>query len=215
MSVLKWNASLSEPHERVLRRVADLGERAFIVLLFIGLVIRIGGAWSQRPADIAVVALEFPAVLFIVFRRRSDNVSDRPFDWLIGLVGTAAPMLVAPGGNPIINPNIGVALLLTGLILATASKLALNRSFGVVAANRGVVRWGPYRFVRHPIYTGYVITYIGFLLNNPTGWNLAVYLCCFAFLYLRIAAEERVLKLDPIYAAFMQRVPYRMAPGIY
>ena len=40
--------------------------------------------------------------------------------------------------------------------------MALGRSFGVAPANRGIVVRGPYSFVRHPIYTGYLITHTGF-----------------------------------------------------
>ena len=46
-------------------------------------------------------------------------------------------------------------------------KITLGRSFGVVPANRGVVVGGPYNFVRHPIYTGYLITHVAFLVANP------------------------------------------------
>ena len=215
ISVPQWNAQLSKRQEKALSRLADFGERAFTVLLFIGLVIRIGEAFVQRPPDIAVVVLEIPAVVFILFRRQTSDISKRPYDWFIGLLGTGAPMLVAPGGLPLAHPLIGICLLFMGLTLASTSKVTLNRSFGLVAANRGVVRSGAYKFVRHPIYAGYVIIYIGFFLNNPTGWNLAVYLGCFSLLVLRIGAEERVLRLDPAYAEFMKRVPYRMAPGIY
>ena len=45
-----------------------------------------------------------------------------------------------------------------GLAVVIVGKMTLGRSFGVVPANRGVVVGGPYRLVRHPIYTGYLIT---------------------------------------------------------
>jgi protein-S-isoprenylcysteine O-methyltransferase Ste14 len=43
-------------------------------------------------------------------------------------------------------------------------------------ANRGVVSSGLYRLVRHPIYMGYLITHAGFLLANPTVWNIGMLL---------------------------------------
>ena len=48
-----------------------------------------------------------------------------------------------------------------GLVLVVVGKMALGRSFGIVPANRGVVVRGPYTLVRHPIYTGYLITHVG------------------------------------------------------
>ena len=35
---------------------------------------------------------------------------------------------------------------------------------------------GVYRFVRHPIYLGYLVTHVGFVIAYPAGWNLAVLL---------------------------------------
>ena len=49
-----------------------------------------------------------------------------------------------------------------------AGKLTLGRSFGLMPANRGVVSSGIYRFVRHPIYAGYLITHVAFLAAHPT-----------------------------------------------
>jgi len=94
-------------------------------------------------------------------------------------------------------------------------KLALRRSFGFAAANRGLVATGPYNVVRHPIYAGYLLVYLGFFILNPLAWNAAVYGATMVFFVLRIRAEERVLALDPAYAAFMQRVRYRVAPGLF
>jgi protein-S-isoprenylcysteine O-methyltransferase Ste14 len=57
--------------------------------------------------------------------------------------------------------------------------MVLGRSFGLLPAQRGLVVVGPYRFVRHPIYFGYLIGHIGFLLvnfswRNASGAGLAV-----------------------------------------
>ena len=49
---------------------------------------------------------------------------------------------------------------------------------------------------RHPIYTGYLITHVGFLLAHPTPWNVAVILIADTALILRALMEERVLSAD-------------------
>ncbi len=106
-------------------------------------------------------------------------------------------------------------MMVTGLALAIVAKLTIRRSFGVAAANRGVVLARPYRFVRHPMYAGYILVYAGILLNNPLAWNLVIYLFTITLLVARIFAEEKLLANDPAYAAFMGRVHYRLLPGIF
>ena len=59
------------------------------------------------------------------------------------------------------------ALSAVGLCLVIAGKLALGRSFGLVPANRGVVASGPYLLVRHPIYSGYLITHVALPAGAP------------------------------------------------
>src|SRR3712207_5654835 len=108
-----------------------------------------------------------------------------------------------------------VPLMLAGFMLQIAAKMTLRRSFGVVAANRGVKVGGPYRVIRHPMYAGYLLTQIGFLLTNPSVWNASIYAIALGFQISRILAEERVLSRDASYRAFTAAVPYRLAPGIF
>ena len=91
----------------------------------------------------------------------------------------------------------------------------MRRSFGVVAANRGVKASGPYAFVRHPMYAGYALTHIGFLLAGPALWNLAIYGATLAIAVRRILAEERVLMADPAYRALAEKTRYRLLPFIF
>jgi protein-S-isoprenylcysteine O-methyltransferase Ste14 len=69
--------------------------------------------------------------------------------------------------------------------------------------------------VRHPIYLGYLITHIGFVVANPADWNLAVLAAADVALMLRAICEERTLALDDQYRAYMGRVRWRVIPGIF
>ena len=95
------------------------------------------------------------------------------------------------------------------------AKLSLQRSFGLVAANRGVKVSGMYVFVRHPMYAGYMMTHIGFFLFAPTLQNFAVYAATWTLLIMRVFAEERILSQDVTYREFQSRVPYRLLPGVF
>jgi protein-S-isoprenylcysteine O-methyltransferase Ste14 len=68
---------------------------------------------------------------------------------------------------------VTVVVAAASIFIVVCGKLSLGRSFGLAPANRGVVST-TYRFARHPIYLGYLITHLGFLVANPTGWNFAV-----------------------------------------
>jgi protein-S-isoprenylcysteine O-methyltransferase Ste14 len=60
----------------------------------------------------------------------------------------------------------GLFLNLLGLSIATWATLSLGRSFGVLIEVRKVVTEGAYRWMRHPIYFGYLFFILGFLATN-------------------------------------------------
>lgn len=63
---------------------------------------------------------------------------------------------------------IGFTLCFFGLILDVTSLWHLRRSFSIVVEVRKLVNKGPYKYIRHPIYTGEVIYWLGLamLFNN-------------------------------------------------
>ena len=93
--------------------------------------------------------------------------------------------------------------------------MTLGRSFGLVPANRGVVVRGPYTLVRHPIYTGYLITHARFSSRNPTPWNVCVILLADTALVVRALMEERVLSADVAYQGYCRRVGWHLVPGVF
>ncbi|MCY2968999.1 MAG: isoprenylcysteine carboxylmethyltransferase family protein, partial [Planctomycetota bacterium] len=196
-------------------RIFDLVERVIVLLFYGGLVARLldpllhGG----EGANLLLLPSEGLVCLFVLIRRPSNNISRRWQDWFLALAATTAPMLVQPGvGDSLIPVACGALLLMTGMTLQILAKLALGRRFGCVPAHRGLQLSGPYRFVRHPMYAGYLLSHIAFLLMNPTWVNLAAYAFCYALQTPRLLSEERLLSADPEYAAYMRRVPYRLVP---
>jgi protein-S-isoprenylcysteine O-methyltransferase Ste14 len=126
------------------------------------------------------------------------------------------PLLaVAPQGASLLPLVACEAVMVAGFALQFSAKLTLRRSFGVVAANRGVKASGPYRLIRHPMYAGYALTHVGFLLSGPALWNVAVYGATLAIAVRRILAEERVLREDEAYRALAAKVRYRLLPGLF
>jgi protein-S-isoprenylcysteine O-methyltransferase Ste14 len=154
-------------------------------------------------------------ILLLVFRRESRRLSRHPWDWIVALGGSFTVLLVRPAATAIAPEFIGVALQLAGTAFEIYAKIVLGRSFGIVAADRGIVLGGPYRVVRHPIYLGYFVTHAGFLLANWSPRNLALYIVTYFFQISRILSEERILSEDAAYREYRGRVRFRLIPGVF
>jgi protein-S-isoprenylcysteine O-methyltransferase Ste14 len=161
-----------------------------------------------------ILVAETFTVTFAVIRRVG-AIATSFFPWAVAFLGTYLPLSVMPVGTPIIPVWAGVFLMLYGLLISLSAKLSLRRSFGLVAACRGVRRGGPYKVVRHPMYLGYYVINVGFVLLNPSLWNLGIYTCAFIATLLRIREEEKMLLQDPAYRDYADDVRYRMLPGIF
>jgi protein-S-isoprenylcysteine O-methyltransferase Ste14 len=74
---------------------------------------------------------------------------------------------------------------------------------------------GAYRIVRHPMYLGYLIGQLGFLLVNFSTRNLIVELGVYLALWLRIRREEAVLQFSEEYRQYQSRVRWRLVPYIF
>jgi protein-S-isoprenylcysteine O-methyltransferase Ste14 len=195
--------------------VLDWIERLTLFLLFGGLLWRIGPSLAQHPFNILLLISDGLVVGLTLLRSPTDRVSRSGVDLILAMVGTAAPLLAVAGGHPVVPGPVGNTLMVLGLGLSFYAKLTLWRSFGLVAANRGVKRHGPYRMIRHPMYLGYFISQMGFALLNPAPSNLIIYAAAFGLQIMRMRAEEGLLGRDPVYADYMSAVRYRLAPGLF
>lgn len=124
--------------------------------------------------------------------------------------------LTGPGSGTyaLIPQYLAAMIIILAIIWQIIAKIYLGRSFGILPANRGIVDNGPYGFVRHPIYFGYLMGHIGFLLNAFSIWNFSVFFILYIFQYLRIVEEEKVLTRDESYQKYKNRVHYRLVPYV-
>jgi protein-S-isoprenylcysteine O-methyltransferase Ste14 len=211
------------PPKMSFARGLDLFEQVIFTILFVWLFIRL---WPDEVSGLSFLPIlllfsEGVVVLFLLSRRRTENISINFKDWLIAFAGTFFALLVVKGGDPssevwrLTMAQIGVFPLMLGVLVHIGAKLSLRRSFGIVAADRGVKVGGMYRLIRHPMYLGYMLCHVGYLLFAPVLWNLAVYASSWFFLIARIFAEERVLSENPEYQSYMEKVRYRLLPGVF
>ena len=198
--------------------VRDIIERTVLAALTGSMAFRVLMAIIQgdEPWVSALVLVgELLLLFFVIFARRASEGSTSTREWLIAFAGTAAPLLATPGGSPLLPVNIIAVIFIVGIFLQVAAKVNLNRSFGIVPANRGVVTTGFYGVIRHPVYASYFIGHVAFFLVNPTIWNLCIYSVELGFQIARMHAEEDLLSRDPAYANYLRNVRYRLVPGVY
>jgi protein-S-isoprenylcysteine O-methyltransferase Ste14 len=162
------------------------------------------------------------------------NVADRQ---TVGAIATAGPrrergytlvisaglvmFVVAPvtliAGRLWVNPP----LLAWGMLVVIAAGMALCwwarlHLGGLWSANvthkqeHRIVETGPYRLMRHPIYTGFIMIYVGVAILCATGLALAAVVVITVGLWLKARLEEQFLfeEFGPtVYGTYKARTP--------
>jgi len=115
---------------------------------------------------------------------------------------------------------VGIGLMLAGLAFRFYAMWVLGRFFTydvAVQAGQSVVEAGPYRYIRHPSYTGALITLVGLGLALGNWAALLTILACMGIAYpYRISVEEAALvaALGEPYRQYMRRTQ-RLVPFLF
>ena len=146
--------------------------------------------------------------------------------WLVIMTSVAAGIYVTLHWRNLSFANrpgfalVGFVLFVAGMVLRWWAIFILGRFFTVdvqIASDHQLVERGPFRFVRHPSYTGALLAFIGFgfSLGNWAATLVIVVPIFFAFLR-RMNVEEQALvgSLGDTYASYMQRTK-RLLPFLY
>jgi protein-S-isoprenylcysteine O-methyltransferase Ste14 len=138
--------------------------------------------------------------------------------WIGILLRAWVPALDTPAPHAL--AAAGVVVIWVGLALRVWAVMTLGRSFSTfiqVEADQAVVTRGPYRWVRHPSYTGLLLIALGFGLGAGNWLSLAI---CVVIppvgLLPRIAVEEAELArvLGDQYRSY-QKATRRLVPGLW
>jgi protein-S-isoprenylcysteine O-methyltransferase Ste14 len=130
------------------------------------------------------------------------------------LVPFAFPLLRAasPGGA---EQWAGDALVAGGTAWAVWSLRSLGRSVAVLAQARELVDIGPYRWVRHPLYTGEIVSSLGLALLAGAPVGFAVWLgFCFLQAYRALREEQLLVAAMPAYRGYRARTA-ALLPGFF
>jgi len=158
-----------------------------------------GQPFADKVAVVVFIAAFLGAIRFI------------PFDVF------AWRLLPSPGGSV---AAAGLAILLLGWWVITVALQANAFAIPVVKAqdarHQRVIDHGPYAWVRHPLYAGTGLLLVGMPLWLGSSAGALVALVPMAVLAARIGIEEGFLRRELAgYAAYTERVRYRLVPGVW
>jgi len=166
--------------------------------------------------SVGLVAVNTLMVVCFLARRTPSVVTGSIRNWLVASLAQVLPLLLRPVASEswlvLVASSVGQIL---GLAMMLASLTVLNRSIGVIAANRGIRSGGIYSCVRLPLYAGEITFFLAFLVANLNLTNALLILVLVTAQLLRASQEEALLVQDSEYRLYQARVPYRVIPGIF
>ena len=127
------------------------------------------------------------------------------------------------GWSPDLPDGIQITALLVNFAASMFSTWATfaNRFFSShvrIQADRGhtVARTGPYRFMRHPGYTGGIVSWLSTPIFFSSVWTWIPTILTIIGYVIRTALEDRILQEElPGYMEYTREVRYRLLPGIW
>jgi len=194
--------------------------RVFALLLMGFIVFRWGHAWMldhSRWTALLLLVSEGYTLMLVLLAHRAIQRDLSAAAMAATIYATCAGALLGDQGTTRLALEwIGAVLQLASMAWQFTAKVFLGRSFGLLPAQRGLVTVGPYRVVRHPIYFGYLIGHIGFLLANFSWRNAGVLALLYVAQVIRIEREEAVLAATSgDYRLYRQSVRWRLLPLVY
>jgi methanethiol S-methyltransferase len=128
-------------------------------------------------------------------------------DWFSHDAGHLLEMLLGWKTNPHFGPFhlLSFAFIGGGFILMSAAWRILYDA----QQQHGLATSGPYGYVRHPQYVGFILVMFGFLLQWPTLLTLAMF-SVLVWMYVHLARQEEkeaILEFGEAYMDYTRRVP--------
>jgi protein-S-isoprenylcysteine O-methyltransferase Ste14 len=189
-------------------------------------------AWAYLGVGFAILVINaaiLPAELIAERGQPRDNVKrwDRMLTTLAGLPTLGVPIVAGLDERFGWSSQMVPAIHLTGLAFFALGQglfswaMASNKYFSTavrIQMDRGhtVATSGPYRYVRHPGYTGYIVSFLGMALALGSLWAIIPAGLIACLLVVRTALEDRTLQ-DELsgYKDYARRVRYRLLPGVW
>ncbi|MEZ0255968.1 MAG: isoprenylcysteine carboxylmethyltransferase family protein, partial [Chthoniobacter sp.] len=168
-----------------------------VLLLFTGLTLLLNRRPKHLPTKLVHITVPLAMSYYVFLYGMLDKL---PEDLRENLLPAAWQVPAAAAA--VIISMIGYAISFWGIC-------NLGRSFAVLVAVRNVVTAGPYAYVRHPMYLGYLIELFGLVIAS---FSLGMFLLAAGYIFLMVVRaqleEDRLAEADPGYREYMQRTGF-------
>lgn len=180
-----------------------------LALAMIAFTRNIGGdpmRWTS-----VVLTCAFYGLIIWCYLRRGPAVatSGSVTGYVAAVAGTLLPFTIpmfrgaAPGAGQVYATTV---LVLAGAAWEVWSLRSLGRSLSIIAQARELVDRGPYRWIRHPLYAGEIVSALGIAISVGSPGAFAVWLTfCGLQAYRALREEEILLQALPGYRAYRAR----------
>ena len=168
------------------------------------------------PVCITVSAIHFTVGTLVILRKPIRKHGDWTSiagslpGFLVG--GVAMTLTPVPANWPIYAQYVFVL----GGALVILSFLTLGNNFSIFPGLRTITRFGVYRYIRHPAYTGELILIMACVLTTPPSIAIPFLIAATGAIALRVLVEEHfLLQTAPQYKFYSRHVRWRLIPYIW
>lgn len=166
-----------------------------------------GVSWVYNLLNLFIILVVTPLVAILLMKNIMEPLEfqriDIPSVWILTLIET-----------------LGMVLFVVGNILLYWSRIILRRSFrlgGVAPRSEDrLITSGPYRWIRHPMYTSILFMSLGLTFLIQSAFVLVLFILLTVFVILLIPSEDAQLEKSygPIFSKYRQKVK-ALVPYIY
>ena len=167
-----------------------------------------------------LVAFFYALIIFLYLLRSSPSSTSRSFVTnSIAVLTTFSPSALSLLSKPessrpeiVLLANFVIVL---GMVLSICSLASLGRSFSIIPQARKLVRTGPYKLIRHPLYVSEIIGLFGVVLVGISISKMAIFFFIVGCQIYRAFQEEKLLaEVFPDYGQYRSKTA-RFIPGVF
>ncbi len=136
-------------------------------------------------------------ILLYLLRTHAKSTSKSLPANVVAIIGTFLPLLLSYLSRPQATNLIGIfaadLLIIFGMVFSIYSLSHLGKNFSIIPQARNLIKSGPYKFIRHPLYSGELLCSLGTVLASFSIERAILFLCMVGCQVYRAFQEEKIL----------------------